>query len=128
MDVCKVVGQAVSTAKDDGLHGTKLMIVRAADANPYLVLAGLLHAGLDGLARDLPLPEFTAGDAYVDTTAPRLPANLQDALDAFEQSACYRGAFGDMFVDTFVTMGRHEVGLFARQVTEWERERYREVV
>lgn len=32
MDVCKVVGQAVSTAKDDGLLGTKLMIVRAADA------------------------------------------------------------------------------------------------
>jgi hypothetical protein len=32
MDVCKVVGQAVSTAKDDGLHGTKLMIVRPADA------------------------------------------------------------------------------------------------
>lgn len=100
----------------------------AADANPYLVLAGLLHAGLDGLARDLPLPEFTAGDAYVDTTSPRLPANLQDALDAFEQSAFYRGAFGDMFVDTFVAMGRHEVSLFAQQVTEWERDRYREVV
>jgi len=31
MDVCKVVGQAVATAKDDGLRATKLLIVRAAD-------------------------------------------------------------------------------------------------
>ena len=30
MDVCRVVGQAVSTAKDEGLHGTKLMRVRTA--------------------------------------------------------------------------------------------------
>ncbi|MCL4290274.1 MAG: EutN/CcmL family microcompartment protein [Thermoleophilia bacterium] len=30
MDVCRVVGQAVSTAKDEGLHGTKLLLVRAA--------------------------------------------------------------------------------------------------
>jgi glutamine synthetase len=100
----------------------------AADANPYLVIAGLLHAGADGLARDLPLPEFTAGDAYVDTSSPRIPANLQDALAAFGQSAFYREAFGELFVDTFLTLGRHEVDLFARQVTEWERERYREFV
>jgi len=31
MDVCRVVGQAVATAKDEGLHGMKLMLVRATD-------------------------------------------------------------------------------------------------
>lgn len=100
----------------------------AADANPYLVIAGLLHAGVDGLTSELPLPEFTAGDAYVDTSSPRLPATLAEALDALEGSAFYREAFGDLFVDTFLALGRHEVGLFASQVTEWERERYREFV
>jgi glutamine synthetase len=100
----------------------------AADANPYLVIAGLLHAGTDGLGRELPLPPYTPGDAYCDTTSPRIPATLQDALVAFEQSAFYREAFGDLFVDSFVALGRHEVDLFARQVTEWERARYREVV
>jgi microcompartment protein CcmK/EutM len=32
MEICKVVGQAASTAKDDSLHGTKLLVVRATDA------------------------------------------------------------------------------------------------
>ncbi len=100
----------------------------AADANPYLVLAGLLHAGVDGLTRELPLPEFTPGDAYLDTTSPRIPTTLHDAVAAFEGSAFYREAFGDMFVDTFAAMGRHEVDLFMRQVTDWERNRYMEVV
>jgi glutamine synthetase len=100
----------------------------AADANPYLVLAGLLHAGSDGLANDLRLPEYTPGDAYVDTTSPRIPATLQEALGAFEGSAFYRDAFGDLFVDTLVAMGRHEVELYMRQVTDWERTRYMEIV
>ena len=100
----------------------------AADANPYLVLTGQLHAGLDGIDRNLPLPDFTPGDAYVDTSSPRLPTNLADALDAFEGSSFYREAWGDLFVDTFVAMGRHEVDLFQRQVTDWERTRYMEIV
>ena len=100
----------------------------SADANPYLVLAGLLHAGSDGLARYLPLPDFTSGDAYVDTTSPRLPVTLREALAALGGSSFYREAYGDMFVDTFVAMVRHEVDLFARQVTDWERSRYMEIV
>ena len=36
--------------------------------------------------------------------------------------------YGDMFVGVYVTMLRHELELFARQVTEWERQRYREVM
>jgi glutamine synthetase len=100
----------------------------SADANPYLVMAGLLHAGADGLEHDLPLPDYTAGDAYVDTTSPRLPATLREAVAELEGSSFYRGAYGDMFVDTFVAMTRHEVDLFARQVTDWELSRYMEIV
>ena len=99
----------------------------AADANPYLVQAALLHAGLDGLDRELPLPDKTAGDAYLDTTSPRIPTSLEAAVAELERSAFLRGAFGEMFVGTFAAMLHHEVDVFARQVTDWERDRYVEV-
>ena len=58
----------------------------------------------------------------------RLPTSLADALPALEQSRWVRNVFGDMFVDVYGTMLRHELELFARQVSDWERERYREVM
>jgi len=49
-------------------------------------------------------------------------------VPALEQSAFAREVFGDVFVDVYPVMLRHELELFARQVSDWERERYREVM
>jgi glutamine synthetase len=100
----------------------------SADANPYLVIAGCLAAGTDGLERDLDLPPMVTGDPHVDATHTRLPTDLAAALPAFEQSAFMREVYGEVFVDVYATMLRHELELFARQVSDWERDRYREVM
>lgn len=100
----------------------------SADANPYLVLTGFLSAGGDGLDRDLPLPPMTAGDPHVDASLPRLPTTLPAAVAELERSSFAREAFGDVFVDTYLAMLRHEIELFSRHVTDWEYERYREVM
>jgi glutamine synthetase len=100
----------------------------SADANPYLVLAGCLAAGADGLANEREVPPIVTGDPHVDASLTRLPTSLADALPAFEQSRFARDVYGDVFVDVYVVMLRHELELFARHVTDWERERYREVM
>ncbi len=100
----------------------------SADANPYLVVAGCLAAGADGLENDLELPPIVTGDPHVDPSLPRAATNLADALSAFEQSPFARSVYGDMFVDVYAVMLRHELELFARQVSDWERDRYREVM
>jgi glutamine synthetase len=100
----------------------------SADANPYLVLAGCLAAGADGLANDYEIPPMVSGDPHVDASLERLPTNLAEALPAFESSSFVRETFGDMFVDVYLVMLRHELDLLARHVTDWERERYREVM
>lgn len=100
----------------------------SADANPYLVLAGCLAAGTDGLEHDLELPPIVTGDPHVDASLTRLPTDLAGALPALEQSRFAREVYGDMFVDVYLVMLRHELELFARHVTDWERERYREVM
>jgi glutamine synthetase len=100
----------------------------SADANPYLVLAGCLAAGADGLENEYEVPPIVTGDPHVDASLTRLPTSLADALPAFEQSRFARDVYGEVFVDVYLVMLRHELELFARHVTDWERERYREVM
>src|SRR6266540_2082544 len=100
----------------------------SADANPYLVMAGCRAAGADGLAKSFDVPPMVTGDPHVDASLTRLPTDLAGAIPAFEQSQFVRDLYGDVFVDVYSVMLRHELELFARHVSDWERERYREVM
>jgi glutamine synthetase len=100
----------------------------SADANPYLVIAGCLAAGADGLEREIELPPMATGDPHVDAALERLPTSLDRAIDNFEESAFAREVYGDMFVNTYRTMLRHEVELFEKHVTDWELDRYIDVM
>jgi glutamine synthetase len=100
----------------------------SADANPYFVLAGCLAAGADGLENNYELPSIVTGDPHVDASLTRLPTSLADALPGFERSQFARDLYGETFVETYLVMLRHELEQFARHVTEWEFERYREVM
>ncbi len=101
---------------------------RLADgaANPYLLQAGLLAAGLDGVehARDpgkrLDLDMYVAGHS-VDG-ARRLPLNLLDAVRAFEGDALLRAALGEPFAVSYAKLKRQEWDLYMRHLTDWERE------
>ena len=100
----------------------------SADANPYLVLAGCLAAGADGLEQELELGPMVTGDPHVDESLRRVPTSLAGAIAEFEASEFARQVYGETFVDVYLTMLRHELELFARHVTDWERDRYREVM
>jgi glutamine synthetase len=103
-----------------------------ADANPYLMIAGILAAGADGVERSLPLAPVSVGDMYSDPgDCVVLPNTLPDAIDAFEAGAL--GAqLGEKFARSFVCAARHEAALGAEHapdaddVNDWERQRYAE--
>jgi glutamine synthetase len=98
----------------------------SADANPYLILAGTIAAGADGIARGLRPPAALEGDAYKDDTLERFPTSLSAAVDAFERSAFCKDVFGETFVETFSLLQRREETAFLEHVTDWERARYLE--
>ncbi|MDQ3958280.1 MAG: glutamine synthetase family protein, partial [Actinomycetota bacterium] len=100
----------------------------SADSNPYLVLAGCLAAGADGLSRDHALPPIVTDDPHVDASLRRIPTSLAEAVPELEGSEFVREVYGDVFMDVYPVMLRHELELFTRHVTDWERERYREVM
>ncbi len=97
-----------------------------ADANPYLVIAGQLAAGLDGIRRELEPPAMTGGNAYDDAGAERLPQTLDEAVDRFAHSEFARRLCGDALHEIVLSLARHELDLYGSAVTDWERERYLE--
>ena len=95
-------------------------------ANPYLLQAGLLAAGMDGIAqaRDpgkrLDINMYT--DAHLAGDVPRLPLNLLDALRNLEKSAVLRAGLGGAFIDAYVKLKGREWSDYTRHLTQWERD------
>ncbi|MFJ6158778.1 glutamine synthetase family protein [Pseudarthrobacter sp. NPDC092184] len=113
----------------DAGPGTRLEVRwAAADANPYLVAQGYLRAGLDGLKNDLPLQPISVGDPHVDPKLQRVASTLGEAVNTFSGSPFAKAAFGEIFVDTYTAMQRVELAAFAAHVTDWEFNRYHDIL
>jgi glutamine synthetase len=93
-----------------------------ADVNPYLALAALVAAGLDGIDRGLALPPRCEGNAYV-ADLEHVPSTLRDARDAWTGSALAREAFGEEVVAHYRNYADVELAAFDAAVTDWERRR-----
>jgi glutamine synthetase len=89
------------------------------DVNPYLAVAAMIAAGLDGIERELPLEAAYEGNAYVDDSV-RVPATLRDALELWEGSELAAAAFGDEVVGHYANYARVELAAFDAAVTDWE--------
>jgi glutamine synthetase len=94
-----------------------------ADLNPYLALAALIAAGLEGVERGLELEPPFEGNAYAADGKPRLPSTLHDARDLFVASDVARKAFGEEVVAHYANAAAVELTAFQSAVTDWERVR-----
>jgi len=102
----------------------------AADANPYLALAAAIGAGLMGVEQQWePEPEVT-GNAYAQEHAAHLalPRTLWEAAQVYKQSEAARSLFGDAFVDHFAASREWEEREFRKHITDWELDRYFEII
>ena len=95
-------------------------------ANPYLMQAGALLAGLDGMAnkRDpgprLDINMYTEGQNLKRIR--RLPLNLLDAVRAFEKSKVIRDGLGDGLVSSYAKLKHAEWDRYSASLTQWERD------
>lgn len=102
--------------------------IPGADANPYLVIAASLAAGLDGIRNEIEPPDIFEGDIYQAKNLPRVPASLLEAIREFEQSAFTKEAFGEDVVEHYLHFFRTEQRKFDEVVTDWEKIRFFERV
>ena len=114
-------------------QGTRLELrIGDGTANPYIVIAVVLAAALDGIRRGLTPPPVSEGWAYEEESRPILPMSLTEALDALEADEGLRSYLGSTFIDIFTVMKRDEVARYeaevpdpsTRDTTTWELEEY----
>jgi glutamine synthetase len=108
-------------------HGPSLRVecrVPGGDVNPYLTIAGLIAAALDGVRRQLPLPRPVTGNAYALRDVERVPATMDEALALWTGSSLVREAFGKDVTEHYANMARVEIEAHRTAVTDWELRRY----
>ncbi|WP_372828480.1 glutamine synthetase family protein [Polaromonas sp.] len=93
-------------------------------ANPYLYLASQIHAGLDGIARQLKAPVAT--DAPYGEAAVKIPTSLGEALDALKSDTALVEAFGNNFINYFTRIKQSEIARHeqATDREDWQRREY----
>jgi glutamine synthetase len=101
--------------------------------NPYLALAVILQAGLEGVEQGLDAPDPVRENIYefdeerreeygIDT----LPATLDEAVDALEADPVIRDALGPHVTEKFIEAKRTEYDQYRAKVSQWEIDRYLE--
>ncbi|NKN36161.1 glutamine synthetase [Agrobacterium sp. a22-2] len=105
-------------------EGTKSIRVECrvggSDLNPYLAMAALLAAGIDGIEKAMELEPAFTGDAYGAAEAREIPRTLRSATEALSGSAMLRSAFGDTVIDHYVRAAEWEQEEYDRKITDWE--------
>lgn len=96
--------------------------------NPYLAFAVTLKAGLDGIQRELPLPDAAEEDLFqVDPRARHfemLPGSLGDALEELQRDEVVAAALGPHVMERFVEAKSSEWDDYRTFVSQWELDRY----
>ena len=104
--------------------------VAAADINPYLALAAAIGSGLYGIENKIEPGDPQTGNAY-EAKLPKnraLPRTLWEAAQKLKASKAARELFGDVFVDHYAATREWEEREFRRAITDWEMQRYFEII
>ncbi len=120
----------IRVPRASGSDSTRLEL-RCPDpsCNPYLAFAVMLAAGLDGIRRELPVPEATEENIYLldkpnYSSKDVLPTSLNQALKALEEDEIVRNALGAHTHEVFINAKRLEYEDYRLEVTNWELEKY----
>lgn len=109
---------------------------RAPDpsCNPYLALAVMFAAGLDGIEKKIEPPLPVEENIYKMSDSEKqlrginkLPGSLKEALAEAEKSELVRNVLGDHVFEKFMTLKEREWWEYSTHVTEWERTKYENV-
>ena len=103
-------------------HGASLRLenrVAGGDVNPYLAVAGIIAAGLDGIKNKMLLEPAFQGNAYASDSA-RLPSSMPEALELWKNSAWVKEIFGAEVQAHYANMAKIEIAAYGKAITDWE--------
>ncbi len=128
-------GSAIGWARDrrsvgfrvegEGERRRVVCSIPGSDANPYLVGALLLAAGLEGMSSRSELPAEAGREASAIRALPKVPQELVEAADLASRSSFVRQVLGEHYVEYLAHCARWEQARYGAAVSSWEMTRYR---
>lgn len=118
-----------STAPDNRQHTRLELRCPDPSSNPYLATAVMLKAGLDGIQRQMELPE-PLEETLLTRSRGRLrqvetlPNSLEEALTVLSSDEIIMSALGPYIGDRYIAAKEQEVEAYNKQITQWELDRY----
>ena len=103
-------------------HGESLRLenrVPGGDVNPYLAVAGIIAAGLDGIKKKTVLEPVLEGNAY-SSDSPRVPSTMQEAHKIWVESPWVKETFGLEVQKHYANYASIEMAAYGKAVTNWE--------
>lgn len=104
--------------------------IAAADVNSYIGLAAAVGSGLWGIENKIEPSDAVVGNAYAQTFPDsfNLPATLIEAAGLLRNSEAASSLFGDAFVEHYAQSREWEEREFRKSITDWELQRYFEII
>ena len=100
-------------------------------ANPYLAMAAILTAGLEGVKEKMEVPAAIDRNIYAMSARERkeagiddLPGTLNEAIEYLKQDKTVQSALGSHILDNFIEAKRFEWAAYRSQVSQWELDQY----
>lgn len=103
-------------------HGSSLRLenrVPGGDVNPYLAVAGIIAAGLDGIKNKMELEPAFEGNAYASDSQ-RVTPRMLEAQTLWSESAWVKETFGAEVQAHYANMAEIELSAYGKAVTNWE--------
>lgn len=98
-----------------------------ADTDPYLSLAAVLAAGLDGIRNKIePAPPLENQDAYISDFE-QLPRSLWEALSNLKKDTFFKEMLGKQFINDYLILRQAELNRYMFHVTDWELQEYLDI-
>lgn len=103
-------------------HGESLRLenrVPGGDVNPYMAVAGIMAAGLDGIKNKLRLEDAFEGNAYASDSS-RVPSSMLEAQLLWAGSEWVKETFSKEVQDHYTNYAEVELAAYGKAVTDWE--------
>ena len=102
--------------------------VRLADGscNPYLALASIIYAGIDGIINNITAPENIESDNYLSNKQESLPFSLSESLHYLKQNNLICKEMGEPIINSHIRFKNNEIVRYTQFVTDWEIAEYKD--
>ena len=104
------------------------MRICGSDINPYLAFAASIASGMHGIKNKIKCDKPFDGNIYDANELNTVPSTMNESINLFKNSTFANDVFGEDIIEHYARFYELELNAYNEAVTDWERNRYFEMI